>query len=74
MKKMDIRTKFTKKALKDSLIKLMKTASIRNIPIKAMCTGAEVSRSTFYAYYDDQYDLLEDIQNEIFDNFDAGYI
>jgi AcrR family transcriptional regulator len=73
MKKMDIRTKFTKKALKNSLIELMKTAFIRDIPIKAICTGTGVSRSTFYTYYDDQYNLLEDIQNEIFDNFAAGY-
>jgi AcrR family transcriptional regulator len=74
MKKMDIRTKFTKRALKDSLIELMKTTSIRDIPIKAICAGAEVSRSTFYAYYDDQYDLLEDIQNEIFDNLDSKHL
>jgi AcrR family transcriptional regulator len=73
MKKMDIRTKFTKKALKDSLIELMKTIPIQNIPVKAIYAGAEVSRSTFYTYYDNQYDLLEDIQNEIFDNFEAGY-
>jgi AcrR family transcriptional regulator len=73
MKKMDIRTKFTKRALKDSLIELMKTIPIRDIPIKAICTGAEVSRSTFYTYYDDQYDLLEDIQKETFDNFDIEY-
>jgi AcrR family transcriptional regulator len=73
MKKMDIRTKFTKRALKDSLLELMKTIPIRDIPIKAICTGAEVSRSTFYTYYDDQYDLLTDIQNEIFNNVDIEY-
>jgi AcrR family transcriptional regulator len=40
---------------------------------KAICTGAEVSRSTFYTYYDDQYDLLADIQNETFNNVDIEY-
>jgi AcrR family transcriptional regulator len=73
MKKMDIRTKFTKRALKDSLLELMKTIPIRDIPIKAICAGAEVSRSTFYIYYDDQYDLLTDIQNETFDKVKAEY-
>jgi AcrR family transcriptional regulator len=73
MKKMDIRTKFTKKALKDSLIELMKTIPIRDIPIKAICAGAEVSRSTFYTYYDDQFELLEEIQNEIVDHVDIEY-
>jgi AcrR family transcriptional regulator len=73
MKKMDIRTRFTQKALKDSLLELMRTTPIRNIPIKAICADAGVSRSTFYTYYDDQYDLLEEIQNETLNNFDAEY-
>jgi AcrR family transcriptional regulator len=73
MKKMDIRTRFTQKALKDSLIELIKTTPIRDIPIKTICAGAGVSRSTFYIYYDDQYDLLEDIQNETLGNFYAEY-
>jgi AcrR family transcriptional regulator len=66
MKKMDIRTKFTQKALKDSLVECMKTTPIREIPIKAICAGAGVSRSTFYAYYNDQYDLLREIEEETF--------
>jgi AcrR family transcriptional regulator len=66
MKKMDIRTKFTKKAFKDSLVELMKTTPIQDIPIKAICAGAEVSRATFYTYYDDQYDLLQEIEEETF--------
>jgi AcrR family transcriptional regulator len=66
MKKMDIRTKFTKKAFQDSLIELMRKYPIRDIPIKAICAGAEVSRSTFYTYYDDQYDLLREIEEQTF--------
>ena len=73
MKHMDIRTKFTKKAFKDSLVELMKTSPIRDIPIKAICAGAGVSRSTFYTYYDDQYALLDDIQNEVKGFAKAGY-
>ena len=69
MKHMDIRTKFTQKALKNSLIELMKTSNIRDIPIKAICANAGVSRSTFYTYYDNQYDLLDDIQNEIISHY-----
>jgi AcrR family transcriptional regulator len=43
------------------------------LSIKAICAGAEVSRSTFYIYYDDQYDLLADIQNEIFNDVDPEF-
>jgi AcrR family transcriptional regulator len=66
MKKMDIRTKFTQKVLKDSLVDCMKTTPIRDIPIKAICAGAGVSRSTFYSYYSDQYDLLQEIEKQTF--------
>jgi AcrR family transcriptional regulator len=66
MKKMDIRTKFTQKALKDSLVECMKTSPIQEIPIKAICAGAGVSRSTFYNYYNDQYDLLHEIEEQTF--------
>jgi AcrR family transcriptional regulator len=70
MKKTDIRTKFTKKALMDSLVECMKTTPIRDIPIKAICAGAEVSRSTFYNYYKDQYDLLREIEDQTFIEID----
>ena len=73
MKKVDIRTKFTKKAFKDSLLELMKTSPIRDIPIKAICAGAGVSRSTFYTYYNNPFDLLYEIQNETLANFEAKF-
>ena len=50
--------------LKDSLIELMKTKPILSITIKDICEYADMSRSTFYAHYSDQYDLLRNIESE----------
>jgi AcrR family transcriptional regulator len=62
MEKMDIRVQYTRKVLQDSLIELMKEKSILNIPIREICDRSGVSRSTFYTYYKDQYDLLRKME------------
>jgi AcrR family transcriptional regulator len=64
MEKTDIRVQFTRKVLRDSLVELMKGQSILHISIREICETAGVSRSTFYTYYKDQYELLEQIEEE----------
>ncbi|MDR2480882.1 MAG: TetR/AcrR family transcriptional regulator [Spirochaetaceae bacterium] len=61
---------YTKKVLRDSLIEIMKTTPITNISIKDICTLADISRSTFYTYYKNQYDLLQKTQEETFAYFE----
>jgi len=62
--------RYTKMVLRDSLIELMKTKSILSISIKDICTLADISRSTFYAHYKDQYDLLKHTEEEILEFFE----
>jgi AraC-like DNA-binding protein len=71
VEKTDIRARFTRKALRDSLVELMKEKSILDISIKEICENAGLSRSTFYAYYQDQYDLLGQMEEEILVEFDT---
>jgi AcrR family transcriptional regulator len=71
MKKENRSVRRTKKALHDSLVELLKTRSILRIGVKEICDGADVGRSTFYAHYDDQYDLLREMEDEAFDGFEA---
>lgn len=59
------RVKMTKALLKASLIELMKTKSIHTISIKEICSGADINRSTFYRHYNTQYDLYDEIVNEL---------
>jgi AcrR family transcriptional regulator len=65
----DPRVRYTRKILKDSLLELMKTRAVAGIGIKEICALAEVSRSTFYTYYEDVHDLLEEIEEEVFTFF-----
>jgi len=60
----------TKTALRNSLIELMKTRSILRISVKDICDKADVGRSTFYAHYESQFDLLEQIQTECLSVFE----
>ncbi|PAV29624.1 TetR family transcriptional regulator [Virgibacillus profundi] len=63
--KLDRRKKYTRMVLKDSLMKLLKEKQISTITVKEICELADINRSTFYAHYSDQFDLLEQIEEEL---------
>lgn len=50
--------------LKDSLLQLLQNKSISNITIKEICEQADINRSTYYAHYSNQYELLDSIEEE----------
>ena len=58
------KTKYTQMALKDSLIELMREKPFPQITIKELCAKADINRTTFYAHYTDQYQLLKTIEEE----------
>lgn len=59
------RVKMTKRLLKQSLIELMHEKSLHDISIKDICAGADVNRSTFYRHYNTQFELYDDILEDI---------
>ena len=61
----DRRVKYTKMVLKKSLLELMGNRPIAKVTIKEICDLADVNRGTFYKHYGDQYDLLNEIQNDL---------
>lgn len=63
--KVDLRVKYTKMLLKKALVELMKDNPISKISVKLLCEMAEINRSTFYAHYTDQYDLLKQLEQEV---------
>lgn len=67
--KTDRRIKYTKQVLKESLIKLLQTHHIAKISVKMLCKEADINRSTFYAHYSDQYELLRTLELEIIEEF-----
>lgn len=56
--KIDLRIIKTKKVLSEALLTLMKEKNFDNIKISDICDVALINRSTFYAHYEDKYDLL----------------
>lgn len=62
--KNDRRIKYTKMMIKQSLVKLLQEKPISKISIKEICETADINRSTFYAHYADQYDLLRQLVDE----------
>lgn len=67
-KKENRRVKVTKTLLKKSFIELLEQKEISRITIKEICENADINRSTFYAHYTDQYDLMKKIQDELIEN------
>lgn len=65
----DRRIKRTKKALREALTTLMMKKNFKDITIKELTDLADVNRGTFYLHYLDIYDLLEKIEQEMFEQF-----
>lgn len=64
----DRRVKYTRMVLKESFINLLERKDISQISIKEICEDADINRATFYTHYNDQYDLLRKIEDELLDN------
>ena len=62
----DRRTAYSKKVIRESLLELMRDKPLNKITVKELCDRADVNRSTFYAYYEDIYDLHRTILKEYF--------
>ncbi len=63
-KKDNQRTRLTKLLLKNSLITLLHKKPIYQISVSELCTEAELNRSTFYRYYGNVQDILQEIEDE----------
>lgn len=58
------RTRLSKMLLRNSLTQLLQNRSIRKISVREICEHAQINRTTFYKYYDSQYDLLGEIERD----------
>lgn len=70
----DRRVRMTKMLLKQSLIELMREKSIHEISIKDICGGADINRSTFYRHYNTQYELYDEVLDDITKDIGEIYI
>lgn len=63
--KMDRRTRKTKKAVKNALMVLLSKNDITKISIKDIADLADINRKTFYAYYQDVFAVVDEIEKEV---------
>lgn len=59
------RVRLSKRLIKESLTGLLKEADVHKISIRTLCEQAGINRSTFYKYYGSQYDVLEEMENDL---------
>ena len=60
------RIRLSKAMLKNALMRLLKEKPIEKISVYELCAAAQINRTTFYRYYDSQYELLSDAENDYF--------
>ena len=63
----------TKKNIMDAFWQLYKTGGISNVSVTRICALAGYNRSTFYIYFEDIYEVLDEIESQIIkpDEFQA---
>lgn len=70
-KNIDSRVRRTKKLLRQGLTELMAQKSIKKITVRELSELVEINRGTFYLHYKDIYDLVEQIEDEFFNEFES---
>ena len=73
----DLRVIKTKSAIENAFIKLRAQKDLENIKVNELCKLAMINKTTFYNYYQDIYELTDEIENKNirqciygFENFD----
>lgn len=55
----------TKKIIKNTFLTINQTKKIDEIKVSEVSRKAGISRTTFYSYYDDVYNIVEEIEDEL---------
>lgn len=62
---MDRRVLLSKRMLQEAIISILKKKNLSEISVLELCEKANVNRTTFYKYYRDISDLLNEIKEEL---------
>jgi len=66
-KKNDLRSRYTRQVLSESLVSLIQEKPFEKVTVKELCEKAAVNRATFYTYYSDIHDLMGQLWEDMKD-------
>jgi AcrR family transcriptional regulator len=59
------RTLYSKKVIIDAFLLLLQEKNLNKITVTDICKKADINRGTFYSYYNDPFDLMRSIEEEM---------
>lgn len=66
----DRRVRRTKRLLREGLIQLMQQKPVRDISVRELSELIDINRGTFYLYYRDIFDMVQQLENELFEGME----
>ena len=63
--KTDARVRYTRMVIRNSFLELLKEKPVSKITVKEICERSEINRATFYKHYQDSFDLMEQLEDEL---------
>lgn len=63
----------TRKRIIDSFFYLINMKKYYKISVKELCVRAKITRGTFYQYFDDIFDLMDEIQSDLLNKITDAY-
>ena len=67
----DLRVVKTKNSVRNALFELMSEKALAKITISEICVRAKINRKTFYSHYRSPNDVIEELENEVLNEFSA---
>lgn len=61
----DRRVRRTRRLMREGLMKLMQQKPVREISVKELSDLIDINRGTFYLYYRDIFDMVQQLENEL---------
>ena len=65
----DRRIEKTRSSIRRTLLKEMKTESYQELSVSRLCREADIGRGTFYLHYNDIYEVVQEIEDQLLSDF-----
>ena len=73
MSSIDARVRYTRMIIEKSFLELLKTKPMSKVTVTELCQAAQINRATFYKHYLDVADLLQKIEEVLFEQIRMAF-